>query len=59
MNSSGVVYRPRENATPEAELSALCDAYRFILKTEKKGGPATAPDDPNKDKDARTYSHST
>jgi len=42
-----VVYVPRD-ATPEAERSVLADAYRFILETEKKGGPATVPnDDPN------------
>ena len=29
--SAGIIYRPREDATPEAELDALAGVYRFIL----------------------------
>ena len=43
-----VVYRPRADATPEREISALVDAYRFIIfdcrhETEK-GARSGAPD---------------
>jgi hypothetical protein len=31
MTESKVVYRPRADATPEGEVSALVDAYRFII----------------------------
>jgi hypothetical protein len=31
MNSPRVTYRPREDATPEAELNAVAYCYRFIL----------------------------
>ena len=42
-----VSYIPRPNATPEAELSALAAAYRFILDSKKKkeGSRPGAPDD--------------
>ena len=31
MAESKVVYRPRADATPESELSALVAAYRFVI----------------------------
>jgi hypothetical protein len=31
MSNPPIVYRPREDATPEAELKALAAVYRFIL----------------------------
>ena len=41
MKSSGIVYRPRPDAGPEAELSALVAIYRFVLldSQARKGGP--------------------
>jgi hypothetical protein len=43
-----VVYRPRADATPERELSALVAAYRFIifdrLHVNEKGAQRGAPD---------------
>jgi hypothetical protein len=48
MDSPRITYAPRHDATSETELSALANAYRFILfesHTSKKGGPATVPDD--------------
>lgn len=44
MAESKVVYRPRADATAERELSALVDAYRFIIfdcrhETEKGAQP--------------------
>jgi hypothetical protein len=44
-----VVYRPRADATPEGEISALVDAYRFIIfdcrhETEKGAQPGARDD---------------
>ena len=55
MAESRVVYRPRADATPETELSALVAAYRFIIfdcrhETEKgaqRGAPDAAKDSKN------------
>ena len=35
-----IVYRPREDATPEAELDALAACYRYVLfsSQERRGG---------------------
>jgi hypothetical protein len=49
MAGSKVVYRPRADATPELELSALVDAYRFIIfdcrhETEKGAQPGARDD---------------
>jgi hypothetical protein len=57
-----VTFQPRPDATPEAELSALANAYAFILESAKKRGrlpDKSGPDDARKEKDARTYLHST
>jgi hypothetical protein len=46
--TSRVVYRPRESATPEAEISALASVYRFVLSksnaNQKAVEPAPEPD---------------
>ena len=48
MAESKVVYRPRADATPERELSALVAAYRFIIyecrRVNEKGAQPGAPD---------------
>ena len=31
MNSSGIIYRPRENATVQGEADALTSVYRYVL----------------------------
>jgi hypothetical protein len=31
MNRSGIIYRPREDATPEAERNALASVFRYVL----------------------------
>ena len=49
MGSDLIVYTPRPNATPEAELSALVSAYRFILDTAMKEGSRPEPPTPRKD----------
>ena len=38
MDSAGVIYAPRADATPESERAALAAVYRFILERhlEKK-----------------------
>jgi hypothetical protein len=43
MGSDLVVYAPRPDATPEAELCALVSTYRFILDSAQKRAPAPAP----------------
>jgi hypothetical protein len=56
-----IVYVSRPDAVPSAEPGTLAAVYRFILfesRASKVGGTATAPDDPKKDKDARTYFYS-
>ena len=42
-----IVYTPRSDAAPEAELVALASVYRFILdcRAKKEGGPPTTPKD--------------
>ena len=55
MGEFEVVYRPRADATQEGEISALVDAYRFIIfdsrhETEKgaqHGAPDAAEESPN------------
>lgn len=60
MTDPRITYVPRDTATPQTEISALTDAYRFILDSAKKEATRPGgPDDPRKDKDARTYSYST
>jgi hypothetical protein len=39
-----IVYRPREDATPQGETSALCAVYKFVLAKQRAAGSA-APDD--------------
>jgi hypothetical protein len=31
MNSSGIIYRPRENATVQGEADTLAAVYKFVL----------------------------
>jgi len=52
MGSDLIVYAPRPDATPEAELSALVSAYRFVLDTAmKEGSRPGAPDDGTESKE--------
>ena len=48
MGEFEVVYKPRADATPEGELSALVAAYRFIIfdcrYVNEKGAQPGAPD---------------
>jgi hypothetical protein len=44
---ASVVYEPRSDTTPEAELNALANVYRFILDCHAKkmaAEPAPEPD---------------
>jgi hypothetical protein len=36
MSSPRVIYTPRPDATPEAELSTLANVYRFVLDSANK-----------------------
>ena len=47
-DTSRIRYTPRADTTPESELDALANAYRFVLagRAKEEGGPTvTAPDD--------------
>jgi hypothetical protein len=60
MITSLITYRPRENTTPEAEISALANVYKFVLDCrKKKAAPESRLDDARKDQDAGTYSYCT
>jgi hypothetical protein len=57
-----IIYVPRPDATPEAELNALAAVYRFILddcRERKKAAPASRPKQPERTKDdpARAILH--
>ena len=36
MSSPRIIYTPRPDATPEAELSTLANVYRFVLDSANK-----------------------
>jgi hypothetical protein len=50
MNSSRIIYRSRPEATPEAELNALAEIYKFVLfdSQARKGGPHDLTSGPTK-----------
>ena len=58
---SRVVYRTRESATPEDELSALIAIYKLCISShaQKEAATESRPYDARKDQDARTYSDCT
>jgi hypothetical protein len=39
-----IIYTPRPDATPAAELSVLAQVYKFVLESRKAGEPAPEPD---------------
>jgi hypothetical protein len=46
-----IICTPRPDATLGTEVSALANVYAFILQKhqeKQKGGPATAPDNPER-----------
>ena len=47
-----IVYRSRPDATPEAELEALAQVYRFVLDRQAKGEAAEAESEPDGRDDA-------
>lgn len=48
-----ITYAPRSDTNSEAELDALATVYKFVLacNAKKEGGPATAPEDPERRSD--------
>jgi hypothetical protein len=61
MNSSGISYVPRPDATPEGELDALAAVYAYILRCgdarraeKKKATRPGGPDDAEEPKNDRT-----
>ena len=54
MSNPRLIYTPRQDATPDDELNALADVYRFILfenstrkEATRTGGPDDAERSPN------------
>jgi hypothetical protein len=47
MTSPRIIYTPRSDATPEAELSTLANVYKFVLDCHAKqeAAPDSRPDD--------------
>ncbi len=43
MTSSRIVYRPRPDATPEAELVTLVNVYSFVLRYAEAKEAAASP----------------
>jgi hypothetical protein len=39
-----IVYRPREDTTPQGEVSALCAVYKFVLAKQRAAHPAALDD---------------
>ena len=62
MSSPHIVYRPRPDATPEGEVTALADVYSFVLRCgearrvegKKKAAGPGGPNDAEESKNART-----
>lgn len=58
MDKPGIIYRPRPDATPEAELQALATVYEFIIESsqgkEKAAGTSGGEDDAKEIKNACT-----
>ena len=56
--TSRIVYRPRESATQEAELSALAAVYRFILSKSNASQQAVEPaPEPDGHDEAKEWKH--
>ena len=54
MSEPRITYTPHPDATPEAEASALANAYRFIFDSARKRGrllDKSGPDDPERRSD--------
>ena len=57
MDSTRISYRPRPDATPEGEVQALSEVYRFILQSrnkDKRGARFAASDGTKEFDDGRT-----
>lgn len=55
MGSLRITYTPRPDVTSEAELSALCNVYRYVLEASRKNKSTRpgAPDDAKKEYERR------
>ena len=47
MSSPRIIYTPRPDATPEAELSTLANVYRFLLDSANKNAAGVTGTDGN------------
>ena len=57
MGSARIIYTPHLDATPEGEVQALSEVYRFILQSrnkDKRGARFAASDDTKEFDDSRT-----
>ena len=61
MDKPSISYAARPDATPETEIFAVANVYKFALDchAKKKAAPKSRPNDARKDQDAGTYSHCT
>jgi hypothetical protein len=51
VGNPSVIYRPREDSNPQAELDALAAVYRYVLSHSevRKGGPHDLTNHPTKE----------
>jgi hypothetical protein len=61
MSSFRIAVTPRPDATPDSSRAAVARCYAYLierrrLRTQKEGGPATAPNDPKGVPDERVES---
>lgn len=61
MTNLAITYAPRPDTTPETEISALGNVYRFILDchAKKEAAPASRPDDAKEIKNVSRHNEYT
>jgi hypothetical protein len=52
-----IVYRVRDDATPETEMNALAACYRFILNCHAQREVAEPTPEPDRRDDAKEWKH--
>jgi hypothetical protein len=52
-----MTYRSRPDMTPETEVNALANVYRFILDSRAKKMPAEPAPEPDSRDDAKEWKH--
>ncbi len=61
MSSPHITYATRPDSTPEGEMNALANVYRFILDchAKKEAAPASRPDDAKEIKNVSRHNEYT